>query len=230
MSFPPARPVPPPPTLTPSSSAQQQLMTDYRMEAPAKVLELVDRVLGLKGHADARAHEHFKYARDTLDDSLLQLVCCLQPRHSKFAYQLLAKAADPGKAAHGWRCAPHRALGWRAGGRSAPECFVRGRQLAALLCGGPAGANKPSGLDCAQAFAIATGYVSGQRQAHRPTPCEGRPGRFGDAKGLLASPHTAHRSPARPCPWLRAVSRHTGGSSTSWPARSRPSMLSKPTR
>lgn len=82
---------------------QQQQLTDYRLEAPKKVIELVDRVLQLKGHADAKAHEHFKYARDTLDDSLLQLVACLQPRHSKFAYQLLAKAADPAKAARGWR-------------------------------------------------------------------------------------------------------------------------------
>lgn len=32
-----------------------------------------------------------------------QLVSCLQPRHSKYAYQLLAKAADPAKAARGWR-------------------------------------------------------------------------------------------------------------------------------
>ncbi|GFR50052.1 hypothetical protein Agub_g12079 [Astrephomene gubernaculifera] len=80
-----------------------QLLTEHRIELQARVLELVDRVLTLKGHVDARAHEHYKYARDTLDDSLLALVSCLQPRHSKYAYQLLAKAADPAKAARGWR-------------------------------------------------------------------------------------------------------------------------------
>lgn len=73
-----------------------------------RVIELVEKVLTLKGHVDARAHENYKYARDTLDDSLLQLVSCLQARHSKYAYQLLAKAADPAKAARGWRCA----AGW----------------------------------------------------------------------------------------------------------------------
>ncbi|KAG2500561.1 hypothetical protein HYH03_001332 [Edaphochlamys debaryana] len=80
-----------------------QLLTEHRIELQTRVIELVEKVLTLKGHADARAHEHFKYARDTLDDSLLQLVSCLQPRHSKYAYQLLAKAADPAKAARGWR-------------------------------------------------------------------------------------------------------------------------------
>ncbi len=43
------------------------------MELQTRVIELVEKVLTLKGHADARAHEHFKYARDTLDDSLLQV-------------------------------------------------------------------------------------------------------------------------------------------------------------
>ncbi|GLC35656.1 tRNA splicing endonuclease subunit sen2 [Pleodorina starrii] len=80
-----------------------QLLTEHRIELQARVIELVEKVLTLKGHVDARAHEHYKYARDTLDDSLLQLVSCLQPRHSKYAYQLLAKAADPAKAARGWR-------------------------------------------------------------------------------------------------------------------------------
>ncbi|GIL92734.1 hypothetical protein Vretimale_11755 [Volvox reticuliferus] len=80
-----------------------QLLTEHRIELQARVIELVEKVLTLKGHVDARAHEHYKYARDTLDDSLLQIVSCLQPRHSKYAYQLLAKAADPAKAARGWR-------------------------------------------------------------------------------------------------------------------------------
>eukprot|EP00198_Chlamydomonas_reinhardtii_P010512 XP_001699849.1 predicted protein [Chlamydomonas reinhardtii] len=80
-----------------------QLLTEHRLELQQRVIELVEKVLTLKGHVDARAHENYKYARDTLDDSLLQLVSCLQARHSKYAYQLLAKAADPAKAARGWR-------------------------------------------------------------------------------------------------------------------------------
>jgi hypothetical protein len=79
--------------------------THLYSELQQRVIELVEKVLTLKGHVDARAHEHYKYARDTLDDSLLQLVSCLQARHSKYAYQLLAKAADPAKAARGWRWA-----------------------------------------------------------------------------------------------------------------------------
>lgn len=50
-----------------------QLLAEHRVELQTRVIELVEKVLTLKGHADARAHEHFKYARDTLDDSLLQV-------------------------------------------------------------------------------------------------------------------------------------------------------------
>ncbi len=95
-----------PPSRPPAAPTPTQLLVDHRQQLQAAVMELVEKVLTLKGHTDARAHEHFKYARDTLDDSLLELVSCLQPRHSKFGYQLLAKSADPAKAARGWRCGP----------------------------------------------------------------------------------------------------------------------------
>ena len=77
--------------------------TDPQAKVWRECIELVEQVLALKGSTDAKNHELFKYARDTLDDTLLELSCCLQAKHSKLAYALLSKSADPAKAARGWR-------------------------------------------------------------------------------------------------------------------------------
>ena len=77
--------------------------TDPQAKLWQDCITLVEEVLSLKGNTEAKNHEQFKYSRDTLDDTLLELACCLQSKHSKFSNALLSKAADPSKAARGWR-------------------------------------------------------------------------------------------------------------------------------
>lgn len=77
--------------------------TDAQAKLWQDCITLVEEVLSLKGSTEAKNHEQFKYARDTLDDTLMELACCLQSKHSKFSNALLSKAADPSKAARGWR-------------------------------------------------------------------------------------------------------------------------------
>ncbi|PNH10687.1 hypothetical protein TSOC_002566 [Tetrabaena socialis] len=87
-----------------------QLLAEHRIELQTRVVELVEKVLTLKGHAEARAHENFKYARDTLDDSLLQLVSCLQPRHSKWLFYFLARQKQAEAAIEAYKVVDKQAL------------------------------------------------------------------------------------------------------------------------